>query len=242
LRDQFVKLFTPAELAELDAIPTYADALSFAHTAVLAASQPLPPLHNLFARATELRDLLMSDATALANRGIIDAKVIADLKGGTGYLAVAYDLGAIVHLLRERWSDVSKRSAISELDVKEAENLYEQVTRAFAERERQSDAVTAATADRARAYTLFVNAYDQLRRAAMFVRWQQGDADKFVPSLYAGRGGRGNVVKAPVQTTTATEAVAKAGAAGAGAAPAAPAPAVEAPSEPGMPGGSPFSS
>lgn len=192
LHAQMVTLFTAAEVAELDALETYADALAFAHTAFLAASQPAPPLHQLFVRATELRDTLLSDATALANRGLLDGRVLSELKGGTGYLAVAYDLGAIVRLMRSRWSEIGARTAVTEAELSEAEGIYEQVTRAFAARERQSDAANAASLERARAFTLFFNAYDQLRRAASFLRWKEEDADKFVPSLYAGRGGRGS--------------------------------------------------
>ncbi len=40
---------------------------------------------------------------------------------------------------------------------------------------------------RKRAFSLFVNAYDQCRRAAAYLRWNEGDADELLPSLYAGR-------------------------------------------------------
>jgi hypothetical protein len=236
LHSEVIKLFAAPTLVEIEALETYADALSFAHTAVQAASRPTPPLQPLFEQASALRDLLLSDATALACRGFIDPKVLQKLKGGTGYLAIAYDLGTIVHVMRERWAEISMRSAVQPFELDQAEKLYEQVTRAFADRERQSEAVAIATAERARAYTLMVKAYDHLRRAATFIRWEEGDANKFVPSLYAGRGGRGKhddeeekkelQSKLPPAITTA------------------PAPEMpEVPAvAPGMPGGSPFSS
>lgn len=40
---------------------------------------------------------------------------------------------------------------------------------------------------RQRAFTLFARAYDECRRAATYLRWQEGDADELVPSLYSGR-------------------------------------------------------
>ncbi|MFS8069892.1 MAG: hypothetical protein ACMG6S_26300, partial [Byssovorax sp.] len=40
-----------------------------------------------------------------------------------------------------------------------------------------------------RAFTLFTNAYDQVRRGVMYLRWDEGDADSLAPSLYKGRGG-----------------------------------------------------
>ena len=40
---------------------------------------------------------------------------------------------------------------------------------------------------RQQAFTLFVNNYDQVRRAISFLRWNEGDVDDIIPSLYAGR-------------------------------------------------------
>ena len=37
---------------------------------------------------------------------------------------------------------------------------------------------------RARAYTLF---YDDARRAVIFLRWHEGDADSIAPSLHPGK-------------------------------------------------------
>jgi hypothetical protein len=204
LRERMTSLFTASELAEIDALETYANALSYAHTAVLAASAPPAPLQHLFERGGELLDLLVSDATALAKREIIDRKVLAQLKGGTGYLNIAYDLGAIVHLMRVNWSAISLRSAVRLDELEEAELMYQRITRAFAERERQSEVATAAANDRSRAYTLLINAYDELRCGAMFVRRKEDDADKLVPSLYAGRGGRPKAEVKPKPTPTPT--------------------------------------
>jgi hypothetical protein len=54
-------------------------------------------------------------------------------------------------------------------------------------RENGSDA-QAATADmRARAFTVFTRAYDDARRAVIFLRWHEGDADSIAPSLHPGR-------------------------------------------------------
>lgn len=231
LRSDIVKILSVEEMAEVDALQIFADALSFAHTAYLAASQPPAPLPELFARATELRDLLASDATALAKRELVDGNVLAQLKGGTGYLEVAYDLGAIVRIMRDNWNEISKRSAVQATELDEAEKVYEQVTRAFAARERQPAIVEAASADRARAFTLFMKAYDQLRRAATFIRWNEDDTDKYVPSVYVGRGGRGNATPKPVPAPQPAPPVTTAPAVAA---------AAKAPSAPGMPGGSPF--
>ncbi|HEX4334524.1 MAG TPA: hypothetical protein VH062_01350 [Polyangiaceae bacterium] len=47
----------------------------------------------------------------------------------------------------------------------------------------------AASSDlRTRAFTLFVNAYDQVRRAVSYLRWDDDDAGTVAPSLYVRRG------------------------------------------------------
>jgi hypothetical protein len=63
---------------------------------------------------------------------------------------------------------------------------------AYAERGRQSTQVADAADQRQRAYTLLLKTYDQVRRVVTFLRWESEDAEKFAPSLWAGRGGRGS--------------------------------------------------
>jgi len=57
---------------------------------------------------------------------------------------------------------------------------------------------------RACAFTLFMRAYDQARRAVIFLRWDEGDADEIAPSLYKGRGGRGQRAEAPAEAPAAS--------------------------------------
>ena len=109
----------------------------------------------------------------------------------------------------------------SELD--EADQLFERITKANAERSQPGRTAIAADDGRRRACTLVLDAYDQARRAAAFLRWSQQDADKLVPSLWAGRGGRGKPkVEEPIVGDEETV------------------PEPIAPVAPGMPGGSPF--
>lgn len=92
----------------------------------------------------KVREMFASDAAALAHRGLIDGKPLADLKGGPGYLNVAYDLGALVRMLRERWSEIASKSAIQASELAEAEKLYEQISRAYGARMRESVEITRA--------------------------------------------------------------------------------------------------
>jgi hypothetical protein len=44
--------------------------------------------------------------------------------------------------------------------------------------------------DRRRAFTALVRRYEQVRRAVLFVRSAEGDANAWIPPLRTGRGGR----------------------------------------------------
>ena len=147
-------------LTQYDAIEPYAKALAYAQTAFLAASTPANALPALAARAIEIRAQLVSDATALARRKLLDARRLAHLKRGTGYLSIASDLGVLVRLLRERWSEIAGNSAIQARELDEAEQLFERLTTAYAERGSKSALLDAAADDRRRAFALLVNAYD----------------------------------------------------------------------------------
>lgn len=240
-RDEMVQL--PAfDITNVDKLTTYAEALAHAQAAYLAASSPVEPLPALVARATEIRELLLSDASALAKRGMLDGKRLAELKGGPGYLNICSDVGVLVRMLRERWSEIASKTALQPSELDEAEELFQRVTRAYAGRAQQSPIAVAAADDRHRAYTLLMKAYDESRRAVTFLRWHEGDFDKIAPSLFAGRRRSASSpdTEPPVDGATDNGHVA----ADAPAAHAAPSPGTPAPPAVGngFPGASPFNS
>ncbi len=199
LRAEIAATFPAEQVEPFEKAEAYARALAYAQTVYLAASTPTEALPALAERATKSRDLLLSDAKALAHRGLIDAKPLADLKGAIGYLNIASDLGVLVRILRERWTVIASKSAIQSSEIDEAEQIFEQITMAYAERSRQSTKVADAADDRQRAFTLLLKTYDQVRRAVTYLRWEKGDAEKFAPSLWAGRGGRGSNSEPPAR-------------------------------------------
>ena len=72
-------------------------------------------------------------------------------------------------------------------ELKHAQLLADRLISAVGDREQTPTQIDAADR-RHRAFSLFVKAYDQARRAIQYVRWEQGDADSIAPSLYSGRG------------------------------------------------------
>lgn len=239
LREEIERQLPVFDLAQFDKLETYAEALAYAQTAYLAASEPSEPLPALVSRAIELRDQLVADATALARRGLVDAKALSELKGGNGFLNVGSDVGVLVRMLRERWNDIKGKSAIQSEELDEADRLFERITLAYAERSQQPVRVAKASDDRTRAYSLLLTTYDQARRAISYVRWVENDVDKFAPSLWSGRGGRG--AKAGPADGAPDGAKPKPGdGTSPGTTPTPPPVMPPSPVSPGLPGGSPF--
>ena len=198
LREQVGRL-PDFDVAQFDAIETYAQALAYAHPMYLGAAPHADELPELATHAMTLRDRLVGDATMLGRRNLVDAKRLAQVQGGTGYLNVASDLATVVGVLRDSWAAVKGKCPIEESELDAADELYRRMTMASASRAQASEKAAAWGDERQRAYTLLVKAYDQARRAALYLRWAQDDADSVVPSLWKGRGARPGT-KEPVVT------------------------------------------
>ena len=171
----------------------------------VSASRPEDELQVLHARGVKLRDLLLGDAHALANRKLLDKKPLEQLKKAPGYLNMTEDLGALVTMIRGRWDVIKANSGIKPAELDEAEKLYEQITTAYAARQEIQQKVVASQEDRQRAYTVLLNGYDDARRAISYLRWKAGDVETIAPSLWAGRGTRSGSSSAatPPATTPA---------------------------------------
>ncbi|WP_146650620.1 hypothetical protein [Labilithrix luteola] len=231
------------DIAQYDNIVPYTLALIYANNRHQSIMTPPEELPVLLEEATKMRTIFAADANALAARGIIDGKKLAELKSGTGYLDAASDLGTLVIILRENWEKVAANSGIKAAELDRAEALSQRLTFAFAEKGQGTTKLAEAAEDRQRAFTLFVDAYDQARRAVTFLHWGEESADKLVPSLWKGRGGRGSSKDDPGTEPANGPQPATPGIAN----PAAPAVAnpaggavPAAPVKAGMPGGSPF--
>jgi len=190
LRPRLAGAFTEFDVTNLDFLELYALALIQAetiHRGIVAKPQTLAALTS---EALELRSQLIVDAKILVQRGLIPAMRLSKLKGPNGSRNTACDLLTLAALLRDCWSSIANRTATRMTDLERAEALGDDLISAIALRD-QSTAKAVESADRRqRAYTLFVSAYDELRRAVVFLRWYEGDADVIAPSLYAKRKAR----------------------------------------------------
>lgn len=92
LRSEVAKHLPTFELSSLDLLETYTLALGQAHALFLGASAAPAQLATLNERALLLRDVLSTDAQALAKHGLINGSRLKALKANVGYKNLAFDL------------------------------------------------------------------------------------------------------------------------------------------------------
>ncbi|AUX30841.1 MULTISPECIES: hypothetical protein [Sorangium] len=201
LRPAIAEHLPTFELARLDRLETYALAAWYAHLLCLSSGDAESAVKPLLAEAARLRENLLGDAEALARRGLLDAEAVADIRAGQGHIDTANDLVALSALFSASWSEIAGRTAATEEEVKRAGEVGPQLLAALGIREHGNGPGPTEAADkRARAFSLLVHAYDQIRRAVAYLRWDEEDADAIAPSLYKGRTGRAT---SSTDTTTA---------------------------------------
>jgi hypothetical protein len=242
LREQ-AKALPGFDITSFDQLETYTLAIGQAHTTYMGASAAPEAIVELNEKGMQLRNTLYADAVALATRGLISGDRIGEFKANIGYKNLAFDLMALAGVLRGSWDKISGKTAITTDDLDQAELIGDQLVSAVGTREETPANVAAVSMQRQRNFTVFLNAYDQVRRAVGFLRWDEEDSERIAPSLYSGRGNSNARKKGDDPQPTPGQPVAGAppvtGAAPApitAAHPPAPSPAA------GLPGASPFAS
>ena len=187
LRAQIALALPTFDLIYLDRLETYALALHHAHTLYCAAKGRREDRTELAAEAYQLRERLLTDVTVLKNRGLFPNANLSLLKGPNGHLNIACDVMSLANLLRDRWEQIAGLCAVTLAELDRAEVLSDELTVAVGNHEPSPEPLLIASAERQRAYTLFVRAYSELRQAITYVRKKERDAEKIAPSLYVRR-------------------------------------------------------
>lgn len=156
------------------------------YTHTLAPQEKLPAL---LVEATRRRDVFLADCAALIARGIIRKEAITEYKGLNGYKNVAFDLTGVIQLFVDIWPQIKDKTMVSRTELEEHRKFALEFVEAVALREKFTARTAEVTEMRQRVFALFNRSYDQVRRAIIFLRWNQEDADTIIPSLYANRGG-----------------------------------------------------
>jgi hypothetical protein len=152
------------------------------------ASVSKTDLAGLAGELDEVCDMLIKTTDTLAAFKLIDGSRLKDVKKLPGYRPLASDVAAMVELIRERWDVVQGKCPLtfSDLDRFAAKAL--DLLAGVGIKDQQPVTTGEAALNRQRAFTLFHRAYEEARRAVLYLR--PTDGDSIAPSLYAGRGGR----------------------------------------------------
>jgi len=176
------------DIKVFDDLETHTLATAHAHTLLLSASAEPEELRELNEEGIRLRGVLYADAVALSTRKLINGERIGEMKANPGYQNLAFDLMSLAQLLRSNWDKIASKTAITLDDLDRAELVGDRLMNAISDRAIAPAALADVSEQRQRNFTLFTNAYDQVRRAITFLRWSENDLDVLAPSLYAGRG------------------------------------------------------
>lgn len=141
--------------------------------------------------------MLYKDAQALAGRGLISGDRLGDFKSNVGYKNVTYDLIGLAALLKQYWPAIAGKTAIQMSELDEAEALAGKLISALSTREQAPNLVADVSAQRQRNFTLFAQAYNEVRRALSYLRWNNDDLERVAPSLYGGRNVKHKVDPSP---------------------------------------------
>jgi hypothetical protein len=183
LREEVARL-PGFNIAVFDRLPSYTYALMTIHSRCVRR----PSKANVSESAGKVmstRDRLLTDLAAAKKRQLIVGTMRADFGGNRTYLELASDLAALVMIFRNHWTKLEGKTAISLIELAEAQLLSVRFLKEIAFRSQPIIDARAQKHLRAQAFTVFVHAYEEVRRAVSYLRWSM--RDKLVPSLYAGR-------------------------------------------------------
>jgi hypothetical protein len=189
LREILVEEFGSKATALLDGLDTTARAARQADVE-LGTMDEASELAALHREVLSQHERLILDADSLAVRGFIARERLAGSRDLRSYQGALNSLLGVIAVLRSSWADIEAHTPVKMADLARASDVAAKMGSALSKR--QHGALrSAAIETRARALSLLVREYELLRRMVTYVRWFEDDADRFMPSLYAGRGGRG---------------------------------------------------
>jgi hypothetical protein len=135
---------------------------------------------------------LILDADSLVVRGFLPKERLASFRDLRSYQGTLQSLLGLIAVFRKSWSELEAHTPVRVGDLDRANDVASRMSAALSKRQHGA-ARAEAIEMRTRAFSLLLREYEELRRMVVFVRWFEGDYDRFVPSLYVGRGGRGKL-------------------------------------------------
>lgn len=197
-REAFVKHFPLFPIELMDTLERRTLALDYANTMRLMSTKQMEPVPQLAERGIARRTILVGEIKYAMLRGLIDAPPLEELGGNTSYRTIASDLFALTYLLRNHWSRLEGKTQLTLAEISEAEQIADHLITALGARKQAEHAFDPSSDMRERAFTLFIVAYEQVRKwlGLLF----ENEIDQIMPQIHQGRGpGKKQLSKEQIQ-------------------------------------------
>lgn len=172
----------------IDKLPVYLRAVAFAHASYLYSTQTASPLPALAADCEARFAVLEHAAQTFIDEGLLPAETLSAYGKEQGYRPRALEMLHLTALLRTHEPPLPPHPSLTAEKLDAAALAGSKLFEAVGERDRLESTASDATHLRQRAFSRFARAWDEARRAVLYLRWHHGDADILAPSLYVGRG------------------------------------------------------
>ncbi len=191
LRGEFAEQLPHFDLASFDALLDYANALAHLQSENLRTPKRSSELRTAYESALQFREIFRDAGRLLAKLGLVEGKLFESTGSDLGYRVVGYELKALCAELAALPPEVAARTPITAEQIARGKTVALMLLDGVAEKERLSVDDDSVAKQRRRAFTRMTRAYEEVRRAVIYLRWYEGDADAFAPSYFAARGGSG---------------------------------------------------
>lgn len=194
-RAQLEEEFTRPDLAAVSALEGLSYAVQHADLLYRASVDEVAPYVDLLPRVNELRGMLLDDLTAQVRRKRAPEELLATVRAGDNSVGdKANDLNDLAQWYRANWDTLGGRTTVELPEITEAAALgVKLLTRLGATLAGNTPRPgESSPADlRRRAFTLLAQEYQLARRYGAWLFFDAPEGwEAYVPSLWAGRGGR----------------------------------------------------
>ncbi|MEY4545357.1 MAG: hypothetical protein RL685_1552 [Pseudomonadota bacterium] len=190
LRSEIEENLRNFDLAQFDKLELYTLALHQAHSRYRSTATPKEDVAGLASELTVAREHLLANASSLANLKLLDGARLKNVKTVLGYRALASDVLTLCTVYRDDWTRVEGKTPYTQAELHRLGTQALQMVSVLGLREQAPGTAGEPTLLRQQAFTLFLRAYENARRAVHYLRGKAGDADSLAPSLYTSRSGR----------------------------------------------------
>lgn len=177
------------EVRCIDNLEDYAKAVWFLGVTNLPTGSPTD-VGKMVEEVLALRGKFMLWGEPLAACGKFSRASLDMIKEGGGFKDAAGDTVAFVAMYRSAWDEVRSMCGVTEEDLDRAAEVGPALFATLSRRDNELPTPTESGLRLRQAWTLLDRAYGQCQRAVSYLRWNDGDADTYAPSLRRNSGTR----------------------------------------------------